>query len=66
MTRWKMQDLKDNNIHLNQEGVGKKLITTPSKKPSEEQIKKELYNLKKNHDKNLHVIYYFINLHFYW
>ena len=32
MTRWKMQDLKDNNIHLNQEGVGKKLTTTPSKK----------------------------------
>ncbi len=52
MTRWKMQDLKDNNIHLNQEGVGKKLITTPSKKPSEEQIKKVLDKLKKKHDKN--------------
>ena len=49
MTRWKMQD---NNIHLNQEGVGKKLITTPSKKPSEEQIKKVLDKLKKKHDKN--------------
>lgn len=50
--RWKLSDIKDLGIHINQEGVGRKLITTPSKKPSEEQIKKVLDKLKKKHDKN--------------
>jgi uncharacterized protein YneF (UPF0154 family) len=51
MTRWSWKDLKDNNIHVNTDGIGKKLVPS-SKKPSEEQIKKVLDKLKKKHDKS--------------
>ncbi len=50
--KWSFKDLKDKGIFVNADGVGKKLNTTPSKRPSEEQIKKVLDKLKKKYDKD--------------
>jgi hypothetical protein len=52
MTRWKISDIKDLGIHINQEGVGKKLFPSKKKRVTEDDIQKVLKKLKKKYEEN--------------
>jgi hypothetical protein len=44
--RWTINDVKNLGIHINQDGVGKKLVPTPKKEVSKEDIQKVLAKLR--------------------
>jgi hypothetical protein len=50
--RWKMSDIKDKGIFINQEGVGKKLSPSIKKEVTDADIAKVLKKLRKNYDKD--------------
>ena len=52
MTRWKISDIKDLGIHINQEVVGKKLSPSKKKRVTEDDIQKVLAKLKKKYEEN--------------
>jgi cell division ATPase FtsA len=47
MTRWKISDIKDLGIHINQEGVGKKLSPSKKKRVTEDDIQKAIKKAKR-------------------